>query len=809
MSSRHELIGIYHGLKRPQTCWENDDGTLTIIGTVEHEPGSFFDGITIDIKGTILPNQLVRGLTYRFFGRTKTHHTYGDQFVFESFVIETPAGEDAIVAYLTQCNGIGPVMARSIYKLYGDNSVQKLREHPEAVADEVPRFSLEKAVKASEFLKKSEKTERSKIDLMGLMKGRGFPKKVIDKLLDDYGAEAASTVGRNPYILMRYKGCGFMKTDEMYLQLRHNAARIKRQALCCWYAVAKQTGGDTWFRFVEVEQHLRQNISSAKIDIDRAMKLAVRARMLSETFHNGQRWVAEYNRDQQEQQIADLIDEARRESSELVSPVLWSHIADRLEAPVSDHQRANASIATSGFVGVLAGRPGTGKTFTVARIVKLLADEFGESHIAIAAPTGKAAVRVTAAMEAVGLGLRATTLHSLLGFRSTGFEYNREKPLPYQFVIVDESSMIDTAMFASLLEARDEGSHILFVGDPNQLAPVGHGAPLRDLIAANCPHGELTEIQRNSGRIVRACGEIIDNGRLTPSSKLDLADGENLLLIDRKTPEEQIDTLAAVLQKYEQMNLAGKPLCLDEKNEPVLIDPIWDIQIIVAVNNTSELARKTLNLKLQDLLNPDARRVTNNPFRVGDKSINTKNAEYKAVGKIESVLEIDNLPSEPTRHYVANGEQAEVLDVDTAKIVSRLSQPDRTIMIPRSAKSVDDDHPGTGSESEEATGSGCAWELGYAISGHKSQGSEWPIVIVMVDDYNGAKMVQSKQWIYTAVSRAKRLCIMIGQQKTINACCQRDALFQRKTFLKERILELRSRVVITKEILDLLLEGAC
>jgi ATP-dependent exoDNAse (exonuclease V) alpha subunit len=267
--------------------------------------------------------------------------------------------------------------------------------------------------------------------------------------------------------------------------------------------------------------------------------------------------------------------------------------------------------------------------------------------------------------------------------------------------------------------------------------------------------------------------------------------------------------LAAVLQKYEQMNFAGKPLCIDEKDAPVLIDPIWDIQIIVAVNNTSELARKTLNLKLQDLLNPDARRVANNPFRVGDKAINTKNSEYKAVGKIESWLEIDNLPSEPTRHYVANGEQAEVLDVDAAKIVSRLSQPDRTIMIPRSAKSVDDEHPGKDSESEEATGSGCAWELGYAISGHKSQGSEWPIVIVMVDDYNGAKMVQSKQWIYTAVSRAKRLCIMIGQQKTINACCQRDALFQRKTFLKERILELRSRLVITKEIWDLLLEGVC
>lgn len=162
--------------------------------------------------------------------------------------------------------------------------------------------------------------------------------------------------------------------------------------------------------------------------------------------------------------------------------------------------------------------------------------------------------------------------------------------------------------------------------------------------------------------------------------------------------------------------------------------------------------------------------------------------------------------------YVANGEQAEVIEVTSTTIVARLQNPDRTILIPRSAKSANadgDENPSGGEDSEESTGSGCAWELGYAISGHKSQGSEWPIVIVMVDDYNGAKLVQSKQYIYTTLSRAKKLCVLIGQYKTANACCSRDSLFARKTFLKERILELRNRIVITDEVLELLMEGVC
>ena len=150
MSSRHELIGIYNGLKRPSTCWENSDGTQTIIGVVE------VANEDRDIKGSIFPGQLVRGLTYRFYGFTKTHDKYGDQFCFESFVIETPSGQDAIVAYLTQCKGIGPATARKIYCAFNDDAVRMLREEPDKAALLVP-LTPKIAAEASEYLKKSEK----------------------------------------------------------------------------------------------------------------------------------------------------------------------------------------------------------------------------------------------------------------------------------------------------------------------------------------------------------------------------------------------------------------------------------------------------------------------------------------------------------------------------------------------------------------------------------------------------------------------------------------------------------------------------
>jgi len=293
------------------------------------------------------------------------------------------------------------------------------------------------------------------------------------------------------------------------------------------------------------------------------------------------------------------------------------------------------------------------------------------------------------------------------------------------------------------------------------------------MIAAGVPMGNLTEIRRNSGRIVQTCGEMRDYRRFTASPKLDLEAGENLGLIPRETPEDQIETLQSTIDRFTKGDK---------------YDPVWDVQVVCAVNKkTSPLNRKALNRKLQDQLNPHGKSVSGNPFRVGDKVICLKNGGYKSLALPRPGVAVNH----KGEVYVANGEQGEVLSCDVSRFIVRLQNPDREVIVLRSSKSADDDDEArdpNGDADEESTGTGCNWDLGYAISVHKSQGSEWPVVIVMLDDSKAAEMVCSRNWLYTAISRAKVMGLLIGTEATAQAMCQRDGL-KRKTFLAELIRE--------------------
>lgn len=839
MASRYEITGVYLGLVGRSTCFENQDGTQTIIATIdtgETRPiidmvdsggvtpwGSFIDvpaerderePITRTIKGTIFPGELVRGLTYTFIGQDKNHEKYGTQFCFDSFVVSTPAGEEAVVAYLTQCNGIGPVCARNIYREFRDESVAILREHPGKVAASVPRLTKEKAIEASSLLRKWEGVEKTKISLLGLLKGRGFPKRTVDALIKKFGAEAASLVRRNPFVLLKFSGCGFDKVDKMYCQLGLNPSRMKRQSLCAWYGVKSQNGGNTWCDFSVVRTILRERISSASVDEERAMRLAVRAGLLSETWHNGQRLVAERELADQEDRLAELIDEASKESLRTGIQPEWLSAVDEIEG-LSEHQSEQIKIALNSHVAILSGLPGCGKTWLAARLIQVLANRHGSHSIAVGALAGKAAVKITSEMDKIGLSVQATTIHSLLGQGdANGFHHCRVRPLPQRFIFIDEFSMPGVPLALALLEARDEGTHVLFIGDENQLPPIEHGCPLRDMIIAGVSRGHLTEIKRQGtvSRIVRACHEIVKHSRFTPSPKFNPADGEDFLFIERETAQDQVDTLAALIQNQQQKR---------DQSPDESIDPIWDMQIIVPINGKSELGRRPLNLKLQNLFNPEGRRVSGNPFRVGDKIVCRKSGDYKSA--TESCMgqrprEVDAFatpadePVEATMR-IRNGEMAEVLDVTPTSVVARLTFPDREIIIRRAATAERDamgasEDSGDESDSEDkSTGTGCDWELGYACSGHAYQGCEVHTAIVMIDPHPSAKMVSSKQWIFTGFSRGKQRLIAIGQMKVALDMCRRDMLRKRRTLLAEKILALRSRVEMTHAVRELLLEG--
>ena len=356
-------------------------------------------------------------------------------------------------------------------------------------------------------------------------------------------------------------------------------------------------------------------------------------------------------------------------------------------------------------------------------------------------------MRITEALQLLGLPIKARTWHSLLGIgEDGGWKYNARNPWPFKMIFGDESSMIDASMMAAIIAARPRGAHMLLVGDVNQLPPVGHGAPMRDFIAAGIPRGELTEIVRNSGGIVEACAAIRDGKPW--------GEGDNLMVMQTTSPEKQIGRM---------LTLIG------DLNAQLGIDPVWDCQILVAVNAASPLARRKLNEILQKHLNTNPP-IPRSPFRLGDKIVCLQNGNYTAIDADSDATDENGMVR------VANGELAKVIEVAEKTIIAELDNPHRTVRIPR----------GKPDEGEDG-GTGCAWDFAYALSVHKSQGSEWPVAIVMIDDYPGAKRICDRSWLYTAISRAKQHCVLIGRKSTADAMVRRVAIDKRKTFLRERI----------------------
>lgn len=431
---------------------------------------------------------------------------------------------------------------------------------------------------------------------------------------------------------------------------------------------------------------------------------------------------------------------------------------------LSDHQREKLHLSLSARLAILGGSPGTGKTYAVAKLIKHMLDEgiVPDYEIGIGAPTGKAAVRLTENLQKNGLSVSARTWHSLLGIElntETGgwrFAHDEDSPLPYRVLIGDESSMLDLSLMLAIFRARSPGTHILLVGDVNQLPPVGAGAPLRDMIAAGIPYGELTEIKRNSGGIVEACAAIRDEKpwRLFTQKK-----DSNLRLHEVGSSDQQISKAIELIGETKSRGL----------------DPVWDCQVVVAVNERSQLSRAVMNSLLQEELNPGEKQK-NTLFRLGDKVVCLKNGFYRSMTSVSTEAQ----KNEKGEVYVANGELGEVVEIEQSFFVVKLDLPARRVSVPLFKKEDSDE---SGGESGAATN----WDLGYALSVHKSQGSEWDTVIVMLDNYPGARQICDRSWIYTAISRARNKCHLVGQYDLAERFCRVQKIGQRKTFLREQI----------------------
>lgn len=845
-------------------------GEIELVnGSSEIAEAAGHRGMMLAIKGDADPDELQHRQSYRFYGRFANYRNKRSgenekQFHFQTFVAARQHDREGVIAYLEQAgrgNGMGRGTAAKAWEAFGSEAVRILREDPAQLRAVNNRITREQSEAIAANLVRQRATEDATIELTNLLAGRGLPKTTARNAIKEWGNRAASQIKRDPYALMRFRGCGFKLCDSLWIELGLSRDRLRRQALCAWYSIASNSDGHTWHPVEMVAKAVQQAIGATNARPKRAIQLATRLGRLSVDHYGalaalrsdgangpivdegGRVWLAEGRKAEAERSLARMVcealDEARprsvtafdtvelsfEEAVELIQcrrcgrqltapevhvwnglpfgPTCIGHISDGTdveivaladwidqqppivrkiveEAPrgritlpafslwpdpssikeIDAHQRSKLADALMGRVAILGGSPGTGKTYVTAQMVRALlrTGAVGVDDIAVGAPTGKAAVRITEAMQAAGLPLRARTWHSLLGVGQAdgdsgnwGFLHNESNPWSYRVVIGDESSMLDTSLMCSIFRARPRGCHMLLVGDVHQLPPVGHGAPLRDLIAAGVPYGELTEIKRNSGGIVEACAAIRDGEKWDG--------GDNLEITDSRTPPEQIGHMLRSIHQATQRGL----------------DPVWDCQILVAVNARSPLSRKILNERLQHELNPNPK-VPGTPFRVADKIVCLKNGRYPVID-----LDADAEQTDDGEVYVANGELASIEAIESGYLVASLANPKRIIRIPRGKASSDD------GDDEKAASTGCSWDLGYALSVHKSQGSEWPVSIVMLDEYPGARMVCSREWLYTAISRAKELCVMVGRKATADSMCRRVAIGKRKTFLRELI----------------------
>lgn len=792
-------------------------------------------------------DEFTRGQYYRFLGRWEEGRR-GPQFKASTFTRDTPHTRAAVVKYLGDvCDGVGKAIANKLWEKYGPDACKVLREQPERVASD-GIMSLESATAASSDLKRFQFLEKTRIDLFGLLNGRGFPGTLVDRAIAEWGVAAPDVIRRCPFRLLTKKlpGCGWKRCDKLHLDLGKSRTTLKRQALAGWNALREDRTGSTWMDAVTVVNAITAAVPFASEPV-KAVKLGIRGELFAVRRNGEERWIAVAQHARAEQRIADAVARLLSGPSRWPTSVPVSQ-ADGDGLP-SEHQAGQLRGATSTALGCYTGGPGTGKTHSLSFVLREVIEQHGVFSVAVCAPTGKAAVRATESLAARGVPIRATTIHQLLEIGRNGhdgsgwgFQRNRGNPLEQRFVIVDESSMIDTNLMADLLDACASpnvipsspeivveageqippscrkcgrpltdpaswavgygptciksvpstehrpvkprtavarvvipampeivmpGAQVLFVGDPFQLPPVGHGAPLRDLLAAGNAQGNLTEVRRNAGAIVRAC-EAIKNGtrpEFCDTFDLDAPDPKNIRFIECR-PAETLDVIDKVLRAVTRF------------------DPVWGSQILVATNEKSDVSRRAVNERFAKTLNPTGYRVPQIPFACGDKVICTKN-RYLRIANSKSLFPTPDQLEDSGQYdvsgedeiYVANGEVARVAAVGPAGMVVAIGP--KNVWVPRSKPKADDEEAG-----EESGGGGMGdWDTAYGITTHKSQGGEWPLVIAIADKAGGS--VADANWWYTAISRAKSACLVIGDRAAFDTQIRRRALNGRKTFLTE------------------------
>ncbi|HLZ81366.1 MAG TPA: ATP-dependent RecD-like DNA helicase [Ktedonobacteraceae bacterium] len=745
--------------------FHNEDNHYTVARFRPNDSGRLFRDDLMTIVG-MLPGIHV-GELLSVEGEWEKDPKYGRQLHVTSFVQRLPASEEGITRYLSSglIKGIGPKKAKLIVEHFGLQTLAIMEQQPELLSEVkgIGARDREHIIKAW-----AEQSEIKELHLF--LQTHNVSMNIATRIYKQYGKDAIKVIRENPYQLAQdVHGIGFRIADDIAVKLGLPADSVPRLATGLKYVLAQAANedghcflpeGELLTRAANILQTPYEALPAAMEQLRSERDVFIEPPLPAkpvphpetsedeppidwseveeaepqQRIYFGPFWYAE-------QGSARLLRILLHSSSSLpaASQQLWDTVFTRLaqngKMHLTEKQREAVQTAYSKKVSILTGGPGTGKSTSIRALLMLLQKR--KIDVALAAPTGRAAKRLSEATGAQGTPFQAKTLHRLLEYspHDNTYQRNEENPLPYQFVIVDEFSMVDILLFYHLLKALPKESHLLLVGDADQLPPVGPGNVLRDLLRSDViPSIRLMDLfrQAEQSKIIVNAHRI--NAGQMPFLKSE-ASGDFFFLAE----EDAVRTQQLILDLVQRRLPARYGL-----------NPISDIQVLAPMYK-GPTGVNILNEELQARLNPKAfaefewgGRV----FRVGDKVMQIRNNYDKGVfnGDVGWIRSINKENSGLKVEFL---EEAGPMLVDYG-----FAELDELI-------------------------------LAYAITVHKSQGSEYPAIVMPLNREHS--MLLQRNLLYTAITRAKRLCVLVGQLRALSWAVKNDRVAQRNTGLAERL----------------------
>ena len=689
------------------------------------------------------------GDSLKVTGKFVTHQEYGRQFKVETFEKIMPETLDALERYLSGgiITGVGPATAKKIIKKFGEETIHVLRFEPDKLS-QVKGINTEKAVKISE-----EFTEKWELwEIVGFLEKFGISAANSKKVYEAFGKDAVKEIESNPYTLLDITyGVDFKKIDKMALELGIAGNDEKRIESAIRYSlVLASNNGNTCVEKQNLITYVQGLLNVEPNEIENCMiNLKAREKIEIENLE-GIEWVYLNTFYACEKNIAEklsILKLAKNIKKIKNFEKKFNDEEKKSNITLSEKQKEAIQLVNDNNVCVITGGPGTGKTTIIKFIIEMYKQE--EKKVVLCAPTGRAAKRMSEAT-----GEEATTIHRLLSLGKMEETLEMERvdyqiaPIDGDIIIIDEMSMVDVFLMNYILKGLYIGTKLVLVGDINQLPSVGPGNILKDIINSEVIETiELNEIFRQAAQ-----SQIITNAHKVNN-------GESFLNIPKEELQDKLQDFFYINEtSMEKMLEDVISLCSGRLKKYGNYDFFKDIQVLTPTKK-GKLGTKELNIELQNALNPNKKiekKHGERTFLVGDRVMQIKNnydIYWEKNGRENGT-------------GIFNGELGRISKIDD---------------ITKQIEVQFDDEKKAWYEYSELE----QLEHSYSITIHKSQGSEFDVVIMCLPPV--APMLLSRNLLYTGITRAKKLLIVLGTRSTVEYMIQNTQTKKRNTGLEYKL----------------------